>query len=278
MNQAQNPSRQVLLNALTTARQATYALLSTIDRTVLKKQNKIVVLSYHSVAKDDWRFSVDSAVLKKQINYLQKNFDIISLKTLHEYIQGKIDITKPSVVLTFDDGYKDILTMREFFKKKNITPSLFLLANTKKPNVKEMGTKRPFLTKREILSLYKAGWEIGCHSATHANLATVTDKELQEETVNAKKSLENNLGIKIEYFAYPRGKYNDRVITFIKKAKYKMALTMDDGFIKPHIDLLRVPRVGVDRTHSFNEFTSAFSPSVVRVRKIVKESPVGRYL
>lgn len=275
---AQKPSRQVILTALTTARQATYALLSAFDRTILKKQNNIVVLSYHSVAKDNWRFSVDSSVLKKQITYLQKNFDIISLKTLHEYIQGKTEITKPSVVLTFDDGYKDILTMREFFKKKNITPSLFLLSNTKKPNVKEMGTKRPFLTKREILSLHKSGWEIGCHSATHANLATLTDKQLQEETVNAKKALESNLGIKIDYFAYPRGKYNDRVLTFIKKAKYKMALTMDDGFIKPHIDLLRVPRVGVDRTHTFKEFTSAFSPSVVRVRKIVKESPVGRYL
>jgi peptidoglycan/xylan/chitin deacetylase (PgdA/CDA1 family) len=278
MSQAQTPSKQILISAITTARQATYALLSTFDRTVLKKQNKIVILSYHSVAKDTWRFSVDPSVLKKQITYLQKNFDIISLQTVHAYIQGKVEITKPSVVLTFDDGYKDILTMRDFFKKNNIKPALFLLANTKTPNWKELGTKRPFLTKREILSLHKSGWEIGCHSGTHANLATLTDKEIQQETVSAKKALETHLGIKIEYFAYPRGKYNSRVLNFIKKAKYKMALTMDDGFITTKTDLLRVPRVGVDRTHSFKEFTATFSPSVVRVRKLVKDSPVGRYL
>jgi peptidoglycan/xylan/chitin deacetylase (PgdA/CDA1 family) len=278
MRQAQNFTRNALYTMVTSTRQTAYTLLGTIDRKVLKKQNPVFVLSYHSVAKDDWRFSVDATVLKKQIQYLKKNFDIISLKTLEDYIAGKVAITKPSVVLTFDDGYKDILTMKEYFKKNNITPALFILANTKNPNWKELGSKRSFLTKREILSLHKAGWEIGCHSATHANLATLSEKELQEEIVAAKKALQNNLGITIAYFAYPRGKYNNTVLQFVKKAKFRMALTMDDGIIRPNINLLTVPRVGVDRTHTFKEFTSAFSPSVVLLRKAVKESPIGRYL
>lgn len=271
-------TKKAFSTVLTTCRQITYSLLGSIDHSLLRKQNTVFVLSYHSVATDDWKFSVNATVLKKQLTFLKKHFDIISLETLEQYIQGKTDITKPSVVLTFDDGYKDILTMKDFFKKQNIKPALFVLANTKNPNWTELGNKRPFLTKREILSLHKAGWEIGCHSATHANLATVSTKELQEEIIIAKKALENDLGIRIKYFAYPRGKYNADVLHYVKKAKFTMALTMDDGFIKPHIDLLTIPRVGVDRTHTFNEFTNAFSPSVVLLRKAVKNSPLGRYL
>ncbi len=264
--------------ALTGARKATYQLLAAFDAKVLKQKNPIVIFSYHSIAKDDWRFSVNPADLKKQITHLQKNYDIITLKTLEEYLAGKITITKPSAVLTFDDGYKDILTMKDFFKKHAITPALFILANTKNPNLKELGTKRQFLTKRDIQSLIKAGWEIGCHSATHANLATLSDKELKEEIITSKKSLEKNLGMTLKYFAYPRGKYNAAVVRLVQKAKYTMALTMDDGFINAESNRLTLPRVGVDRTHTFAEFGSTFSPSVVRLRKIIKLSPVGRYL
>lgn len=278
MNRAQKSIKSILFHTLTKTRQTSYNLLSVIDRNLLKKKSTIVVFSYHSVAKDDWRFSVNPEVVKKQISYIEKNFSIITLETLQKYIDGKIQITTPSAVLTFDDGYKDILTLKDFFKKKNIKPALFVLANTKTPNWKELGTKRVFLTTKEIQSLHKAGWEIGLHSATHANLITLSEKELQNEIVDAKKTLEKTLGFALKVFAYPRGKYNATVESYVKKANFKMALTMDDGIIKPNMNALRIPRVGVDRTHSFDEFTSAFSPSVIAVRKAVKESPVGRYL
>lgn len=278
MKRAKKLSNIILLRALMHARQITYSLLGTLDRRLFKKQTFIVVLSYHSVSSDGWRFSVTNAMLKKQVTYLKKYFDFISLQTLQDYIEGKTIITKPSIVLTFDDGYKDILTMKDFFRNKNITPAIFILSNTKKPDWKELGNKRPFLTKREILALHKSGWEIGCHSATHANLATLSDKDLQNEIVIAKKSLEKDLDISIKYFAYPRGKYSQTVLKFVKKAKFKMALTMDDGFIKPSIPLLTVPRVGIDGTHSFKEFTTTFSPSVITLRKAIKESPLGRFL
>ena len=53
-----------------------------------------------------------------------------------------------------------------------------MLSDTKHANDSEMKTKRPFLTTKEIQTLKKAGWEIGCHSATHANLTTVSQGQL----------------------------------------------------------------------------------------------------
>ena len=52
--------------------------------------------------------------------------------------------------------------------------------------------------------------------------------------------------------------FSIRMNSMVKKAKYKMAFTMDDGFITPGIEPLTLPRVGIDRTHTFAEFKTAF--------------------
>src|ERR1700733_1539066 len=100
-------------------RRATYLSLGLLDRAVLRKQNSLFILSYHSVANDNWRFSINEKEIKKQIVYLQKHFAIITLKTLTAYLKGRETISKPSVVLTFDDGYKDIVKLKSFFEKQN---------------------------------------------------------------------------------------------------------------------------------------------------------------
>lgn len=270
--------KNFLFQILILCRKATYNTLGFIDRSFPTSQSPVFILSYHSVSNDTWRFGVSETVIKKQILYLQKHFEIITLKSLNEYLQGKRKITKPSVVLTFDDGYKDILKLKSFFAKNKIIPALFVLSNSKKPNWKELGSKRPFLTTKEVKTLKKANWEIGCHSATHANLTMLSKEQLEEEIVHAKKVLEKDLGFSLPYFAYPRGKYNEDVVRLVKKAKYQLGLTMDDGIINVRSDVLKLPRVGIDRTHSFAEFASTFSPSVVKFRGFIKRSPVGRYL
>jgi len=258
-------------------RRAVYLTLGLVDQ-AFRAKNSVFIISYHSVANDTWRFSINEKEIKKQISYLHKHFDIITLKTLSEYLEGKKQLTKSSVVLTFDDGYKDILKLKDFFKKQNITPALFVLSDTNHPNIDEMKTKRPFLTVAEIKECKKAGWEIGCHSATHANLATLSAKDMENEIVTAKKDLEKKLGFAVPYFAYPRGKYTKNVVRLVKKAKYQLGLTMDDGIIKSASDALVLPRIGVDRSHTFSEFTNSFSPSVVRVRGVIKKSSLGKYL
>jgi len=252
--------------------------LGLIDRAVLRTHNPIFIISYHSVANDTWRFSINEENVKKQIIYLKKHFEIINLKSLGFYLQGKKEITKPSVVITFDDGYKDILKLKTFFAEQKITPALFVLSDAKHPNISEMKSKRPFVTIKEIQILKKNGWEIGCHSATHANLSTVSLQSLRKEVSGAKKELEKSLGFSIPYFAYPRGQYNQAVLKEVKNASYQLGLTMDDGLIKRSSDPLLLPRIGIDRSHTFSEFVTTFSPSVVKLRAVIKKSPAGKYL
>ena len=266
---------KTIYTLLLTIRRGIYLSLGSFDR-VLGRKNKVFILAYHSVARDNWRFSVDPSLLKKQIGYLWENYNFITLAELEAYVQGKKKITRPSVVLTFDDGYKDILVMKDFLVKHNIRPTLFLLTDTKHANWQELGSKRPFLNKKEIQSLIKAGFKIGSHSATHANLAEVSG--FGREVIASKQTLEKELGIAIPYFSYPRGKYTQEVVQAVKKAKYGLAVSMEDGLISSKTNPLLVPRVGIDRTHTFEEFKVTFSPSVVRFRQLVKKTFIGKYL
>ncbi len=258
-------------------RRCIYLTLGTIDM-LFGRKSSLVVLSYHSIAKDSWQFSIDKETVEKQLTYLKKHYNLVSPADVADVISGKRVMKTPSVVLTFDDGYKDILTLKPFFTKHAITPTLFVLSDGVHANWEQLDTHRPLLSEKEITSLRDAGWIIGCHSGTHANLTEVTAKELETEVTTAKKILEQLLNKKISYFAYPRGKHNARVVQTLSKAGYILAFTMDDGAINTATNPLLVPRVGVDGTHTFAEFRVLFSPSVIRFRQMIKTSFLGRYL
>jgi len=267
-----------LFTLLLLLRKGIYLALGRFDILMGRKNKSIFILSYHSISNDSWRFGVELEALKEQVLYLKKHYVFLSLSDVSDFISGKREFDKPGVVITFDDGYEDILQTKEFFKKQRIKPTLFLLADTKHANYVELATGRPFLQKLDILSLVKEGWEIGSHSNTHANLASLSGEVLRREVISSKGHLERWLSLRVRFFAYPRGKYSAAVLACVREAKYDLGLTMDDGYIRVGSDVFTLPRVGVDRTHTFGEFQSSFSPSVVWFRRMVKKSFLGRYL
>lgn len=258
--------------AVTATRNSLYKALARIDK-VTGRQLPLFVLCYHSIANDTWRFSTSLAQFKKQIAYLRTKCEIISITEFESYIAGDFQPQKPAVLLTFDDGYKDNLTIAPYLEKLGIKPVLFVLSEPKAAKTKELATKRSFLTTAEIRSLQSRGWEIGCHSATHADFSQLTPAQRTQEIITAKKVLEQRLGFTISYFAYPKGAYDASIVRTVKKAGYSLAYSMDDGHITPTTNLLAIPRIGVDRSHSFDKFITLFSPSVVKFRQVIKSLP-----
>lgn len=230
----------------------------------------IVIFAYHSIATDSWRFSVNREEFVRQIEFLLSTRKPVTLSAVRDHIAGTRMITEPSFVLCFDDGYRDILSVREFLAERGICPALFVLADTERADFKELGTDRKFLQPDDICALHADGWEIGCHSATHGDFWDMDCDRICRETKEAKETLERALGIPIRYFAYPRGRYTDEAKRAIREAEYELALSMDDGYIVAGSDMFAVPRVGVDRTHSCGEFPTIFTPAAITFRKFVK--------
>lgn len=254
-----------------TIRKLIYNILPMLKWIAAKKENPVRILCYHAVSNDKWRYSINYENLQNQVKYLLNHYHPITLGDLELYFKGKLKISSPSFILTFDDGYQDIMATKSFFQKLGIQPAVFILSNCQSADRIELETEQPFLTNQEILELKAAGWEIGCHSATHPDFSCLNDTQVTKEIIDSKKILETQFGFEIKYFAYPKGKYSNEILTAVRQAGYSLALTMDDRIISRRTDPLALPRIGIDRTHSFKEFKSLFSATAIQIRHFAKQ-------
>jgi len=273
-----NNTNKYLLKTMLFFRNIVYVVLYYIDLNVLQKKTPIIILCYHSISDGQWRFGVNFKEFKRQIEYLKKSYYFIKLDELFDYLVLEKKIPKPAVVLTFDDGYKDNLQIKDFLKEMSIKPTLFVLSTPRSANRQELDSNSPFLSRNDIFKLTADGWTIGCHSNTHSDLLKLQATQLNNEIVNSKKKLQTELALSIDYFSYPKGKYSQKIVTLVKKAGYKLAVSMDDKYITKQTNPLTLPRIGVDRTHSFSQFKATISPSAILFRHYVKKTFLAKYL
>lgn len=260
----------------TSIRRLIYLALGAINKIIPYYRTNVFILCYHRISNDGWDFSVNLKEFKKQINFLASKYQFITLSDIHDYFKDEKVITRPSVVINFDDGYKDILHVKSFLKSHGIKPTVFLIADRQNANRQELETNKEFLSKKDILCLVRTGWEIGSHTATHPNMNNLNDIQIKHEIIESKNILEKELNLPIRYLAFPKGRYSQQILKAVKKAGYDLALTMDDGQINRKTDLYRIPRIGVDGTHSLAEFKTLFLPLNIKVRGLIKSFNYGQ--
>lgn len=267
---ASTMSSILLHPAIPALRRSVYRTLAPLAM-LFPGRRQTVVLAYHGIGRDQWRFGVTFDDFCAQIErVLALGFRPTTLDSVYEAIERKEELPGKSFVVTFDDGYKDILLVKRFLEKRDIRPAVFVLSEQGGADRTELGTGRQFLSQHEILELHTAGWEVGCHSASHADFSKLDAEALEREVVSAKKVLEEKLGFNIRYFAYPKGFHSELIRATVKRAGYRGALSMDDGFIGSTTDPYALPRVGVDRTHTMEEFGRTFLWPIIGFRLLVK--------
>ncbi len=222
---------------------------------------KLRVLAYHSVSDDNFIVDVSKNDFRSQIGYLRSKFNFVDLDQASAYLAGETVLSAPSVALTFDDGYKDLLeNVFPVLKKYSIPAAVFVLAEPKKANRNELENPKPLLDNNDLAYLKKNGWTIGCHGMTHANFAGLSGSGLGREIIEAKKVLEAGLGSPIKYFSYPKGVFSAEAKEMCKSAGYCAAFTIDkcnDLFGK--YNAWEAPRLGINRTHRKEIFPAILS-------------------
>lgn len=99
-------------------------------RSQVKKPWGILVI-YHRVDNSDnfpWALSpVDPVSFEKQIDFLARHYEIVSLDDLAGNIKLKKAFSKKPAVITFDDGFKDNYTIAyPILQKKSIPATIFI--------------------------------------------------------------------------------------------------------------------------------------------------------
>lgn len=91
----------------------TYCFLPILrNKRRIKRNHELVILCYHRVNNKtgifyDRNISADIKEFKSQMLYIKKHFNIISIEQLINYYMGESNLKPNSIMITFDDGFKD---------------------------------------------------------------------------------------------------------------------------------------------------------------------------
>lgn len=96
----------------------------------------------------------------------------------------------------------------------------------------------------ELFSLDPHLITIGGHTMSHHILSTLDDEMVEFEIVQCKRESERRLGRPVTTFAYPDGKYDERVLQIVRN-HYKYAVTTEENYLRPLEDQYLLPRIAM---------------------------------
>ncbi len=241
-----------IINALTL--DAIFAFYS-LTGLPMRDAKKKIILCYHSVGNDGWRFSTRTNTFSEHLTFLDSKYNLVSLPELLKSQDGGVHIS-------FDDGYANVVTNAlPLLEQHKAVATMFAIGDSAHANRKELDNALPIMTDSELLMLRSKGWEIGYHTYTHANLGTLSDAQLKDELIEGKLTFEKKLGITLTYFAYPKGIYTEKVVQYVKKAGFGYAFTVDGKDMSlEHQDKLLLDRVPIEGELTASQLGALMSP------------------
>lgn len=142
------------------------------------------------------------------------------------------------LVVTFDDGYRDTLTIAA---PQLVSAGLPFTVFVTPDFVAHRAP--PYLSRQELRELAALpGVTIGAHGRTHRRLTECTDGELAAELTGARAWLEDIVARPVLTMSYPHGAVDTRVRDAAGAAGYITAACSKFGAHRPGDDALMVPR------------------------------------
>lgn len=229
-----------------------------------QKKSLITVLLYHRV-NDNLRdtITVCTDTFQKQMEYLKKNYNVISVRELLNRMKEGRNSDR-AVVITFDDCYRDnyenavpILQMYQLPACFFISSSMVGTEKAFKHDLEIIGHGLPNLKCEDIVEMDKNDFEIGSHTISHPRLSECNEETLCKEIFNSKKQLEEMIGKEILYFSFPHGKQSDfseYARDVVKKAKYECNFSAYGGLNSPRDNVFDIKRIGIPESPSLTFF------------------------
>ena len=206
----------------------------------------VPVVMYHSLLKNPDRagdYVVSPDVFEADMTYLIENgYTTVFVRDLIDYVENGADLPDKPVVVTFDDGYYNVMEYAyPFMQENNIKGVMNIVgAYTEQSTAEdEHNPAYSYLTWEEIAELEQSGvFEIGSHTYDMHSIGVRSGckKKYGENTVTYRNALTEDIGGLQEIlteksgvtpvtFAYPYGFISEESVPTLREIGFKALLT-----------------------------------------------------
>lgn len=242
-----------------------YALGLPIWSKLLGYDQKVRILLYHSVdfiPKGD--LNVHPVEFQKQLAFLENCYHVVSPQEAFARIPQGRTPQRPSVAITFDDGYEDNYHYAyPILKEKGFKASIFLLTSEQAAGQSAVHLGEEFAGQNRLLGwnhvreMSQNGITFGSHGENHVRMKKLPNNVLKDEIRRSKEKIAGEIGGAVEFFSYPYGTREDfdhRTENFVRGAGYRAALSAMFGFNDAKTDSYALRRIGIEASDTLFTF------------------------
>ena len=150
--------------------------------------------------------------------------------------------TANGVALAFDDGMRSVYTAALPVLRDHRAPAHLFLSTGMLEGATPPPRRYEMMSWDMVAGLSAAGIAIEGHTHRHPDLRRLADDRIDAECAAADDRIEQHVGRRPRYFAYPFGWHDDRVAGRIG-ARYAAAFTTRLGFLSGRDVRTRLPRL-----------------------------------
>lgn len=196
------------------------------------------VFMYHLIMEEP--YSVYDGLFVRPSDF-EAQLDVIAASGAETLFADEYRLTaKPSVVITFDDGYEDNYTTAfPMLVERGLKATIFLIT--------DLIDTPGYLTRAQIKEMAKSPYiRFGCHTKSHLDLGDYTEPMIQRQLDISNMIIEDLVGYEVRALAYPTGGYNDIVLTMAAE-RFDFAYTTKNPSVTPADNMMLIPRYAVYR-------------------------------
>ena len=222
----------------------------------------IRVLMYHrlrNAARDP--FSVTPDAFEQQMAWLAERGLAIRLAAVREHIEGRRSLPRGGVLVTIDDGYRDLHTVGMPILRRHHIPAVAFVSvgGLEERGPHDAADPDAHLSWSELTQLLAGGVTLASHGWDHVSLTQLDAPQLSEQLARSRRELEQRLGITVDAFAYPFGTrvdFSRATEQALVDAGYALAFTAQHGAIRVGANPMALPRVKVEGGEGIRMFRS----------------------
>jgi peptidoglycan/xylan/chitin deacetylase (PgdA/CDA1 family) len=211
------------------------------------------ILMYHDV---DGPWGPSLEMFGRQMGWLTQRFRSARLCDLPQQLPP----TEPTVVVTFDDGYRaTVERVMPVLAQHRVRATFFIPSGLLGAGFVGALGEHGIVHEDGLRAIAAEGHEVGGHTLTHQPLTGLEAPVISREVIGDRDRLGELLGVAPLSFAYPKGAHDERVREAVRDAGYRFAVTVREGLLEENLDPWALPRVQVNGTMGMVQFRSKLS-------------------